>query len=76
MNKQYVLREEPFGYTFFDKQKLRHKLLLKNEMGSFLGDNRLALKDLKYLRIGRKECRKDILYSLSEYILNSLSLAI
>jgi len=31
-NNEIVVREEVFGYTVFDKKKLRHKLVGQNEL--------------------------------------------
>lgn len=61
--KKYVIREEPFGYTFFDKPKLRHKFVLRENLNDFLKSRGLPLDECKYLRTKRKGFRKDIIYS-------------
>lgn len=63
MYKPYVLREEPFGYTFFDKPKLKHKFLLADELSSFYRKEKISPKEVTTLKINEKEYRKDIIYS-------------
>lgn len=62
-NKRYVIREESFGYTFFDKSKLKHKLVLKENLDNFLKANGLSTDDCEYLKPKKKDYRKDIIYS-------------
>ena len=50
MSKLYVLREESFGYTFFDKQKLKHQFLLKEELESFCKEKSILNKDIEILK--------------------------
>jgi MoaA/NifB/PqqE/SkfB family radical SAM enzyme len=59
----YFIREEPFGYTFFDKKKLRHQFLGKKELESVLKEKLISNKEIEWLKIKRKDCRKDIIYS-------------
>ena len=61
--KNYILREENFGFTFFDKKKLRHQFLKKSELESFLKSKGLKKSDVEILRIKKKGIRKDLLYS-------------
>ncbi len=61
--KQFTLREEYFGYTFYDKQNLRHKFILKNELDKLLGKYQINEKDYDYLPIKEKKYRKDLIYS-------------
>jgi len=44
-NKDYILREEIFGYTFFDCKKLRHKFIKKADLDIFLKQNNLKKDD-------------------------------
>jgi len=34
-NKRFVVREEYFGFTFYDRQSLKHEFVLKKEWQSF-----------------------------------------
>lgn len=61
--KLFSLREEPFGFTFYDKTKLRHKFIKKDELNSVLAEQGIALSDCDHLSIGRTDIRGDILYS-------------
>lgn len=63
MYKPYVLREEPFGYTFFDKSKLKHKFLLADEIKSFYKKEKISPKETTVLKISEKKYRRDIIYS-------------
>lgn len=63
MYKPYTLRQESFGYTFFDKRKLKHKFLSVNELEIFFFKNQIVPKDIEYLIIKEKNYRKDIIYS-------------
>lgn len=63
MIKSYVLREESFGYTFFDKQKLKHTFLLKEELVSFYKEKNISSNDVEILKTETKIFRKDIVYS-------------
>lgn len=61
-NKDYILREEVFGYTFFDCKKLRHKFVKKADLGIFLKQNDLKEKDCFFIKLLDRNCRKDVLY--------------
>lgn len=63
LSKRYLLRDEPFGYTFYDKDKLSHQFILKNELNSFLNKTNISINDYEYLKAERKDYRKDIVYS-------------
>lgn len=63
MKNKYALRREPFGYTFFDKQKLRHCFLHKIELDEFLKHQQISKDRVEILKFKRKDYRKDILYS-------------
>lgn len=62
-SKRYLLRDEPFGYTFYDKDKLNHQFILKKELNSFLNKTNININDCEYLKAKRKDYRKDIVYS-------------
>jgi len=60
--KKYFLREETFGYTFYDKSVLRHKFLTKSEVEDFLKEKGIDKNDCDiFYSDGR--ARNDILYS-------------
>lgn len=63
MSKSYALREELFGYTFFDKKKLKHKFLLSEELESWYKQNDIVEEDVEILKIKNKLFKKDIIYS-------------
>ncbi|MFA5358410.1 MAG: radical SAM protein [Patescibacteria group bacterium] len=61
--KKYFVREESFGYTFFDKRKLRHEFLAKTELKKVLRNRGVSAKEVELIKARRKEYRKDIIYS-------------
>lgn len=63
MYKAFVIREESFGYTFFDKSHLEHIFLLRHELEKFLKNKNIPSQSIEYLNIKEKKLRKDILYS-------------
>ena len=63
MKKNFVLRQEPFGYTFFDKPKIRYQFLHKKEVEKFLKDRQIRTNQVEILKFKRKDYRKNILYS-------------
>lgn len=63
MSKSYALREESFGYTFFNKKELKHKFLLREELESWYKYNNIKEEDVEILKIKNNLFRKDIIYS-------------
>lgn len=63
MKNIFTLRQEPFGYTFFYKQKLRYRFLHKIELDEFLKEQQIKRDQVEILKFKRKDYRKDILYS-------------
>lgn len=61
--KRFVVREEYFGYTFYDKKSLTHQLILKDEWNNFLKERKISKKDYTFLSIKEKRVRKNLLYS-------------
>lgn len=61
--KKYFVREEPFGYTFFDKRKLRHQFLAKEELKPFLKEKNIGESEIEWLKMKRTDYRDDIIYS-------------
>ena len=63
MSKFYALREESFGYTFFDKRNLKHKFLLQKEIKPWYKKNNIKEDEVEHLKIKNNSFRKDIIYS-------------
>lgn len=63
MKKNFVLRQEPFGYTFFNKSRLRHKFIHKDQLDKFLKESGIDLDQVEVLKFKRQDYRNDILYS-------------
>ena len=61
--KLFSVREESFGYTFYDKAKLRHRLVKKDDISTVLGENGIGIGDCDYLPTNIIDTRTDILYS-------------
>lgn len=59
--KEYTVREEPFGYTFYEHATLTRKFLKKDQLDFYLNKNNI--KDYIYLEAKHKDYRNDILYS-------------
>ena len=60
-HKKYVLREEPFGYTFFDRKKLRHKFIKKINLDTFLKDTGIKIDECDLIKQISNDWRKDVL---------------
>lgn len=61
--KLFSVREEPFGYTFYAKAKLRHRLVKSDEIGTVLAEHGIGIEACDYLPANRTDIRTDILYS-------------
>lgn len=61
MDKKYFLREEAFGYTFFDRKKLRHKFIKKDDLDDFLLRNKIEATECSFISLKGKNIRKNIL---------------
>jgi len=61
--KNFILRQEPFGFTFYDRRKLRQVFLKTSHLNSYLKEKGIKQTEIEYLRFGRSDYRKDILYS-------------
>jgi len=57
----FTIREEPFGFTFYNHQNLTHHFFKKNELNSFLEEQHI--KKYTFLPAKRKDYRDDIIYS-------------
>jgi len=61
--KPFSLREEPFGYTFYDKAKLRYRFIKKDELEQTLREIDISSDNYDILSMKKTEVRDDILYS-------------
>ncbi len=61
--RKYFLRQEAFGYTFFDKKTLRYNFIFKNDLSRFFLTKGIGKNDCEYLPASKKKFRKDIVYS-------------
>lgn len=61
--KPFSLRGEPFGFTLYDKARLRHKFVKRDELESTLSDAGVDIQDCDVLTAKRQDTRTDILYS-------------
>jgi len=62
-NKNYIIREEFFGYTFFNRKSLRHRFVHKKDFNKILNQLGIKRNDEIFLPLKRKNVRKDIIYS-------------
>jgi len=61
--KLFSVREEPFGFTFYDKAKLRHRFVKSGQLDQVLQEKGVSLADCDVLPMRRPDIRRDILYS-------------
>lgn len=61
--KRYLLRDEPFGYTLYDRTTLRHEFVLRDELEGMLITKGLDKENYDYLPAKRSDYRNDIIYS-------------
>jgi radical SAM protein with 4Fe4S-binding SPASM domain len=61
--KRFIVREEYFGFTFYDRQNLKHKFVLKKEWPTFSEKNGITSRNCDFLYIREKNIRQDLLYS-------------
>jgi len=60
---RFSLRDEPFGFTLYDKNRLRHEFILKDEWEVIKKERAIAEPDVHYLPAKRTDFRDDIIYS-------------
>lgn len=60
---RFSLREEPFGFTLNDNQRLRHEFIQKEKWGVVKATRGIKDQDVNYRPAKRTDFRKDILYS-------------
>jgi MoaA/NifB/PqqE/SkfB family radical SAM enzyme len=61
LEKNYQIREEPFGFTYYDHDKLTHTFLKPNDLAPFLETKNIESPEI--MMNGRYEPRNDIIYS-------------
>lgn len=60
---RFVLRDEPFGFTLYDKGTLRHEFILKDDSDQPQTRRDILFQGLEYLPANRSDFRRDIVYS-------------
>lgn len=60
---RFVLRDEPFGFTLYDKSTLRHEFVLKDEWDLVKTRRDITDQGFEYLPAKRSDFRHDIVYS-------------
>ena len=61
--KNYIIKEEPFGFVVYNRKTLSYKLIKKDKYCDYLKNNNIQKDDIALLSIKRKDFRNDILYS-------------
>jgi len=61
--KNYIIKEEPFGFVIYNRKKLSYKLIKKDRYCDYLKNNNIQKNDTTLLSVKRKDFRNDILYS-------------
>lgn len=61
-NKRFIVREEYFGFTFYDRQSLKHEFVLEKEWLGFLDKKGITSEDYDFLSVKAKNIRRDLLY--------------
>ena len=61
--KRFVLRDESFGYTLFDRARLRHKFLKKTDLENGLRFPDIAVDDFEKWDLDLSDAPTNIIYS-------------
>jgi MoaA/NifB/PqqE/SkfB family radical SAM enzyme len=61
--QRYILREEHFGYTLFDKKRMKHTFVKKTDLDKELDKSSINLKDCDVWKANPKYLSKKIIYS-------------
>ena len=61
--EKFVLRDEPFGYTLFDKRRMRHKFIARGTLSEELCFNDVKVKSYEKWDADLSESLDDIIYS-------------
>lgn len=61
MKHNYIIRQEAFGYVFYDKTTLSYSLIGTDELETYLSKKKISLEDCEITNTPR--LRRDILYS-------------
>ena len=62
-NDRYTIREEPFGYTLYDRKPLNASFVRKEKLNETLAYRGIDIQECTFLPALRKNYRSDILYS-------------
>lgn len=60
---RFTLRDEPFGFTLYDKSSLRHEFIPREDWKKVKIEKAISGQGFNYLPAKRTDFRKDILYS-------------
>lgn len=60
---RYTVREEPFGFTLYDRKPLNAKFIRKDKQDEVFASSGVTLQECVFLPARRKDFRNDILYS-------------
>jgi len=60
---RYTVREEPFGFTLYDRKPLSAKFVRSDKLGKVLASDGITPQECVFLPAQRKDFREDILYS-------------
>jgi MoaA/NifB/PqqE/SkfB family radical SAM enzyme len=63
IKRKYIIRDEPFGYTLFNRESLSHRYLLKAELTPLLLSEEIDCKECKVLTADVSCSPKNIPYS-------------
>ncbi|RLJ00647.1 MAG: hypothetical protein DRP06_01510 [Candidatus Aenigmatarchaeota archaeon] len=61
--KRFVLRDEPFGYTLFDRVKMKHKFLAEADLDKELYFSDVIVKDFEKWSAELSDAPNEIIYS-------------
>jgi len=61
--KNYIARQEAFGFTFYERKKLRHKFFSKEKLSLYLKEKGIGGSEVEWLKFKCRNYRSDILYS-------------
>lgn len=63
LDKPDIIREESFGYTFFNRKNLRHNFFHKKDFNKILRQLKIGENGYIILPLKKNKVRKDIIYS-------------
>jgi len=60
---RYIVREDPFGYTLYDRKPLNAKFVRKDQLDEVFASDGITSQECMFLPARRGDFRDDILYS-------------